>query len=196
MKGEGSDQSALSLTASARVLPDVTVASFEGETPSVGPGSWVHPSADVIGDVRIGACCWIGPGARLRGDYGTIVLGDRCAVEDNCVVHARPGETCTIGSWVTLGHGCIVHNAARIGDFAVVGMGAVVSDWAEIGEWGVVAEGAVVPQRGVVPAGRIAAGVPARLLEHPVDEEFRSAWRGFKQIYVELCERYRTGSER
>ena len=72
-------------------------------------------------------------------------------------------------------------------------MGAVVSDWAEIGEWGVVAEGAVVPQRAVVPAARIAAGVPARLLERAVDDEYRAAWLGFKQIYVDLCERYREG---
>ena len=86
-----------------------------------------------------------------------------------------------------------MHNVARLGDYAVIGMGSVVSDWAEVGEWGVVAEGAVVPQRGVVPAGRIVAGVPARLLDKPVDDEFRSAWLAFKQIYVDLCERYRAG---
>jgi len=171
----------------------MTVTSFEGKIPRLGAGAYVHPSADVLGDVSVGRDCWIGPGARLRGDYGSIVLGDCSAVEDNCVVHARPGETCTIGSWVTLGHGCVVHNVALLGDYAVIGMGAVVSDWAEVGEWGVVAEGAVVPQRAVVPAARIAAGVPARLLERPVDDEYRAAWRGFKQIYVDLCERYREG---
>ena len=169
------------------------VDSFEGRAPRIGAGTWVHPSADVFGDVRIGSRCWIGPGARLRGDYGTIVLGDCCAVEDNCVVHARPGETCTIGAWVTLGHGCVVHNVARLGDYVVVGMGAVVSDWADVGEWAVIAEGAVVAQRAVVPAARIAAGVPARLLDRSVDDEYRAAWLGFKQLYVDLCERYRAG---
>jgi len=169
----------------------VTVESFEGKTPRIGDGCWIHHSADVIGDVTLGARCWIGPGARLRGDYGTIVLGDCCAVEDNAVVHARPGETCTIGDWVTLGHGCVVHNVTMLGDYAVVGMNAVVSDWADVGEWGVVAEGAVVRQRAGVPAARIAAGVPARLLDREVAEEYRAAWRGFKQIYVDLCERYR-----
>ena len=108
------------------------------------------------------------------------------AIEDNCVVHARPDETCTVGSWVTLGHGCVVHSAQSVGDFAVIGMGAVLSDWAEIGEWAVVAEGAVVPQGAVVPA---------RLIDHAVDEEFMAAWRGFKQRYVDLCERYRSGFE-
>jgi hypothetical protein len=45
----------------------------------------------------------------------------------------------------------------------------------------------------VVPAARIAAGVPARLLDREVDDEYRAAWRGFKQIYVDLCARYREG---
>jgi len=169
----------------------MTIGIFEGRRPVVGPGSYVHPSADVIGDVRIGERCWIGPGARLRGDYGRVIIGDCSAVEDNCVVHARPDESCRIGSWVTLGHGCVVHNA-HIGDFAVIGMSAVVSDWADIGEWAVVAEGAVVAQRCVVPAARIVAGIPARLIERPVDDAYRQAWRGFKRIYVDLCGRYAT----
>jgi carbonic anhydrase/acetyltransferase-like protein (isoleucine patch superfamily) len=59
-----------------------------------------------------------------------------------------------------------------------------------VGEWGVVAEGAVVRQRALVPAARIAAGVPARLLDRAVDEQYRAAWLRFKQIYVDLCERY------
>lgn len=168
----------------------MTLAAFEGKAPRLGEGTWVHPSADVIGDVEVGERCWIGPGARLRGDYGRIVLGDCCAVEDNCVVHARPGETCTIGAWVTLGHGCVVHSVRLVADHAVIGMHAVVSDWAEVGEWAVVAEGAVVGQGAVVPPGRIAVGVPARVIEKPVDDEFRAAWRGFKQIYVDLCRRY------
>jgi phenylacetic acid degradation protein len=171
------------------------MSSFEGKMPQIGAGCWVHPSAELIGDVRLGDRSWVGPGARLRGDYGTIVLGDCCAVEDNCVIHARPGETCTIGSWVTLGHSCVVHNVKLLGDYAVIGMGAIVSDWAEVGEWSFVAEGAVVSQRSGVPAGRIAAGVPARLLDREVDEQLRSDWRAFKQIYVDLCERYRAGFE-
>ncbi len=70
----------------------MTIASFEGKVPCIGARSYVHPSADVFGDVTIGEECWIGQGARIRGDYGTIVIGDYSSVEDNCVIHARPGE--------------------------------------------------------------------------------------------------------
>jgi len=60
----------------------VTVRSFDGRIPRIGEGSYVHPSADVFGDVTIGRGCWIGPGARLRGDYGTIVVGDYSSIEE------------------------------------------------------------------------------------------------------------------
>ncbi len=168
------------------------ISTFEGRTPRIGAGSYVHPSADVIGDVSIGVQCWIGPGARLRGDYGRILIGDCTAVEDNCVVHARPGDQTTIGQWVTLGHGCIVHNAT-VGDWAIVGMGAIVSDWAVVGEWALIAEGAVVRRRQTIPPDRVAVGTPAELLDKLMTEELKSEWRGFKQTYVDLAARYAVG---
>jgi phenylacetic acid degradation protein len=167
----------------------VTIRSFNGRIPRIGEGSYVHPSADVFGDVTIGQGCWIGPGARLRGDYGTIVVGDYSSIEDNCVIHARPGENTYIGDWVTIGHGCVIHTAT-VRDYAVVGMGSIVSDWAVVGVWGVVGEGAVVKQSQEVPDGRIAVGVPARILEKPVLEEYKAQWSEFKKVYVDLARRY------
>ncbi len=171
----------------------MTVASFEKKTPAIGEGTYVHPSADVFGDVVIGSGCWIGPGARIRGDYGSIKIGDCTSVEDNCVIHARPGEVCTIGNWVTVGHGSIIHNALRIEDYVVIGMGAVVSDWTVLGTWAVIGEGAVVRQRQEIPAGQIAVGVPAKLLEKTVDESYKAEWLHFKQTYVDLARRYPAG---
>lgn len=165
---------------------------FEGKLPVVDKQAYVHPSADVLGDVSIGAGCWIGPGARLRGDYGRITIGRNTSIEDNCVIHARPGEQTTIGAWVTVGHGAIVHNAT-IHDWAILGMGSVVSDWTSVGEWAVVAEGAVVKQRQEIPGGHIAAGVPARILPKQVAPDFKEQWTGFKQLYVELAARYAAG---
>jgi carbonic anhydrase/acetyltransferase-like protein (isoleucine patch superfamily) len=131
-------------------------------------------------------------GARIRGDYGRIEIGDHTAVEDNVVIHARPGEQTTIGDWVTLGHACIVHNAT-IRAWAIIGMGAIVSDWAEVGEWSVVGEGTVVRQRQEVPDGRIAVGTPARVLDKAVAEDFKAQWKGFKELYVDLARRYPAG---
>ena len=171
----------------------MTIASFEGKVPRIGAGTYVHPSADVFGDVTIGQGCWIGPGVRIRGDYGTIVLGDHCSVEDNCVIHARPGEQTTIRSWVTVGHSAVIHNVALIEDYAIIGMGAVVSDWATIGEWAVVGEGAVVRQGQEIPSSHIAVGVPARVLEKTVSPEYKAQWTRFKETYVDLARRYPEG---
>jgi phenylacetic acid degradation protein len=171
----------------------LTIASFEGKTPHIGAGTYVHPSADVFGDVTIGQGCWIGPGARIRGDYGSIVIGDHSSVEDNCVIHARPGEQTTIGDWVTIGHGAVIHNVKRLHDYAIIGMGAVVSDWAEVGHWAVVGEGAVIRQGQVIPDEHIAVGVPARVLEKRVSDEYKAEWTRFKGIYVDLARRYPTG---
>jgi carbonic anhydrase/acetyltransferase-like protein (isoleucine patch superfamily) len=165
---------------------------FEGKTPEIGDGSYVHPSADVFGNVRIGAQCWIGPGARIRGDYGRIVIGDHTAIEDNVVVHARPDEQTTIGDWVTVGHAAIIHNAT-VRDGAVIGMGAIVSDWSDVGAWAIVGEGAVVRQRQEIPAEHIAVGVPAKTIRKTVTEEQKAEWMHWKEVYVGLARRYHDG---
>jgi carbonic anhydrase/acetyltransferase-like protein (isoleucine patch superfamily) len=165
---------------------------FEDRVPQIGEGTYVHPSAEVIGRVTIGRGCWIGPGARLRGDYGEIIVGDETSIEDNCVIHARPGERCIIGNHVTIGHGSVIHNAT-IKDFAIIGMGAVVSDWALVGEWAVVGEGAVVPNSQEIPNRRIAVGVPAKILDREVSAEYREQWTQFKKTYTDLARRYPRG---
>ena len=170
----------------------MTVYAFEDRTPSIGDATYIHPTASVIGDVSIGKGCWIGPGACIRGDYGAIVIGDCTSVEENVVIHARPGERTEIGEWVTIGHAAVIHNAT-VRDYVVIGMRSVVSDWAVIGVWAVVAEGAVVRQSQDVPDGKIAVGVPARLLEKDVSEAYKAQWTEFKKIYVDLARRYPAG---
>lgn len=158
---------------------------FEGKKPVIGKDSYIFDEAVVIGDVTIGEGCYIGAGAVLRGDYGTIIIGERTAIEDNVTVHARPGEVCTIGNNVTLGHGAIIHNA-DIRDWVVVGMGAIVSDYATVGEWAAVGEGAVVKNKSEIPEGAIAVGIPAKVIAQ-TSEEYRKQWTHFKGIYNDLA---------
>ena len=170
----------------------MTFYEFEGRKPRIGKSSFVCDSATIIGDVEIGEGCFIGPGARIRGDYGHIQIGDSTSVEDNCVVHARPDEECIIGKFVTIGHNATIHNC-RIGDFAIVGMSATVSDYAQVGEWAVVGEGAVVANRQEIPPAKIAVGVPAKVIGD-VQDEFKKQWTRFKKIYVGFAkERYPKG---
>jgi carbonic anhydrase/acetyltransferase-like protein (isoleucine patch superfamily) len=143
----------------------------------------VPETADVIGDVTIGPGCFIGVGARIRGDYGTIVIGARTSVQENVVIHAREGDRTVVGSNVQLGHGCILHNCT-VKDNAVIGLGAILTDFCVVGDWAIVGEGAVV--RGEIPDGKIAVGVPAKIIGD-VAEKHKQEWQYYKDKYAELA---------
>jgi carbonic anhydrase/acetyltransferase-like protein (isoleucine patch superfamily) len=167
---------------------------IEERKPVIGNDTYVAESAEVIGYVVVGEHCYIGHGARIRGDYGTILIGDYSIIEDNCIIHARPDDLCKIGEHVTVGHGAIVHNAT-IQDWAMIGMGAIVSDYAEVGEWGVVGEGAVVRNKQVIPEGKVAVGVPAQIIAD-VKDEYKELWTRYKGLYADLAKKNNEGLKR
>lgn len=161
---------------------------FDKKQPSVGKGTYISHTAEVIGNVDIGDNCYIGHGVIVRGDYGRIEIGDGTALEEGAIIHAPPEETCHIGKKVTVGHGAIVHGK-RISDMAVIGMGAVLSIWSEIGEWAIVAEGSVVTMRKAIPPEAVAAGNPARVVRK-VNDRDREFWHYGKQLYIDLAKKY------
>jgi carbonic anhydrase/acetyltransferase-like protein (isoleucine patch superfamily) len=162
--------------------------SFDNRKPQIGKETYVSESALLIGDIKVGNNCYIGHGAILRGDYGTIEIGDGTAVEEGVVIHAPPEQICRIGEKVTLGHGAIVHSKS-IGDFAVIGMGAVLSVRAEIGERSIIAEGSVVKREQRLPGGVVAVGNPARVARE-VSHKDNDHWNGMKQVYIDLAKKY------
>jgi carbonic anhydrase/acetyltransferase-like protein (isoleucine patch superfamily) len=161
---------------------------FNGKQPKVGKQSYISEIAHVIGDVIIGDECYIGHGAILRGDYGTIEIGNGTAIEEAVVVHAFPGDTSRIGNGVTIGHAAIVH-AKSVGDRVVIGMGAILSVGSEIGEGSIVAEGSVVTRKLVIPPNVVVAGNPAAIVRETSakDNEF---WTWGKKVYVDLARQY------
>ena len=161
---------------------------FEGKSPVIGKNAYIFENTTIIGNVHIGDNVWIGPGAVLRGDYGTINVGSYSAIEDNCVIHARPGEETVIGEHVTIGHLSVIHTG-KIGDFAVIGMNSTVSDFATIGEWAAIGEGAVVKNNSIIPEKSIAVGVPARVVG-TVSDDYMALWKKYKENYNSFCTRY------
>jgi carbonic anhydrase/acetyltransferase-like protein (isoleucine patch superfamily) len=125
----------------------------------------------VVGRVRIGRDTSIWYGSVLRGDDAEIVLGERCNVQDACVLHADPGYPAVLGERVSLGHGAIVHGA-RIDDDVLVGMRAVVLNGAHVGRGSLIAAGAVVRPGSRIPPESLVAGVPAQV-RRPVTEAER-----------------------
>ncbi|OLS29239.1 MAG: Carbonic anhydrase precursor [Candidatus Heimdallarchaeota archaeon LC_2] len=165
---------------------------FEDKYPVVGDTTYVAKSADVIGNVEIGENCYIGPGARIRGDYGRIVIGDGCSIQENVVIHARPDDQTTIGNNVTVGHAALIHNAT-IDDNAVVGMRSIVSDFAHLKEWSILGEGALAKNSFVLEEGDIAVGLPAKVIGNLSSKpKIKEELWGYKLKYQEMARRHNT----
>ena len=146
------------------------VYAIDGITPVVHPSAFVHPSAVLIGDVIVGARAYIGPGACLRGDFGRIVVEEGANIQDTCMLHGFPGKDTVVGAEVTVGHGAVLHGCVvRRG--ALIGMNCVVNDNAEVGEDAMVAALAFVRAEAKIPAGALAAGIPARVLRQLTAQE-------------------------
>lgn len=150
------------------------VYAYDGLVPVVDPTAFVHPAAVLIGDVIVGSACYVGPGAVLRGDFGSIVLEAGSNVQETCVVHSFPNRDVLVCSEGHVGHGAILHGC-RIGRNAMVGMNAVVMDEAEIGENAIVAAMAFVAAGCVIPPNTLAVGTPARVVRELSADEI--AWK-------------------
>ena len=127
---------------------------------------YIAPNATIAGDVALGENVSIWYGAVLRGDSGTITLGEGTNVQDNCVIHERT----TLGKFCTVGHGAIVHGCTA-GDDCLIGMGSIVLDGAVLGDGCLVGAGAVVTGKMNAPAGSVLLGSPAKIVKTLTPEQ-------------------------
>ena len=147
---------------------------FEGFIPVIHESAFVHPQANVTGNVFIGKECYIGPGAVLRGDWGKIVLEDGCNVQENCVVHMFPGTTVTLKEGAHIGHGAIVHGAT-VGRNSLIGMNAVLMDDCQIGDECIVGALAFVAAETKFENRSLVVGNPAKKVKDVSDQMI--AWK-------------------
>jgi phenylacetic acid degradation protein len=165
----------------------VRVWSINGVTPVVDPTAFVHPSAVLIGDVLVGAGCYIGPAACLRGDFGRIEVRAGANVQDCCVMHGFPSTDTVVEEGGHIGHGAILHGCV-VQKNALVGMNAVVNDNAVIGESAIVAAMAFVKAGMVVPPRTLVAGVPATVVRTLTEQEVSWKTEGTRS-YQDLARR-------
>jgi carbonic anhydrase/acetyltransferase-like protein (isoleucine patch superfamily) len=159
--------------------------------PQVHPDAFVHPAAVVMGDVVIAEHASVWPGASLRGDLERITIGPSSNVQDNCVIHTtQGGAPTTLGSFVSLGHGAVVHSAT-IGDDVLIGMRATVLDDCVVGAGSLVAAGAVLSPGTVVPENSLVMGVPGKVVKQ--DEALRARCHENAVHYLEYLRWHRRG---
>jgi carbonic anhydrase/acetyltransferase-like protein (isoleucine patch superfamily) len=161
---------------------------YNGKKPRVSEKAFLAPDATLIGDVTVeeGASIW--PGARLRGDFGKIVVGACSSIQDNAVIHVLPGGATIVEEHVTVAHGAVLHNCT-VKRGSVVGMNAVVMDNAVVGEQAMIAAGSVVASGTEIPARHLAAGTPAVVKK---ELSGQALWwvEASSAAYVHLAESY------
>lgn len=181
-------------------LESSPVTSWSGEIkrPQVHPTAYIHHSAVLIGDVRVGKNVIICPGVVLRADEGSpIIIGEGSNIQDRVIMHGLMGSSIEVGEGCSIAHGAVIHGPCVLGRETFVGFNAVVHN-ARLGSGCFVSHCALVTDidladSTLVPAGKMlqsqedAEGLPAagsrerefsqKVLS--VNEELR---RGYKNI--------------
>jgi carbonic anhydrase/acetyltransferase-like protein (isoleucine patch superfamily) len=170
--------------------------SFDGHTPTLAEGVFIHSSAIVIGDVHLGKDVSIWPGAVIRGDMHSIHIGEGSNVQDNAVVHVThasekynpAGFPTTIGAHVVIGHSAVVHGCT-IEDHVLIGIGAIINDGVHVESGVLIGAGCVVPPGKRLESGFVYVGNPAKA-SRPLKEAERSFLTYSPQKYVQLKNQY------
>ena len=162
---------------------------YGGIHPQIHPTAFIEESAQIIGDVHIGAESSVWFNAVVRGDVFHIRIGDRTNVQDGTVIHVSNGthatileDEVTIGHNVTL-HGCYVERGS------LVGIGSIVMDNVRVGAQSLVAAGSLLTPGTRVPPRSLVMGAPARVRRPLTDEEVASL-EVFWKNYIEYTRRY------
>jgi len=147
------------------------IRSFKGKTPLVADGSYVDESAQVIGDVEIGAESSIWMNVVIRGDVNRIRIGKRTNIQDLTMIHVmRETHPTLIGNEVTVGHSAVVHGTT-IEDRVLVGMAAVLLNGVHIESDCVIAAGTLLTEGTRIPARSLVMGRPGKVKRQLSDEE-------------------------
>lgn len=160
---------------------------YKGVYPKIASDVFLASGAKIIGDVEIGKSSSVWYNSVIRGDVNYIKIGEFTNIQDLSMLHVTNGKfPLNIGNKVTIGHSVTLHGCT-INDLCLIGMGAVILDGALIEKNAMVAAGAVIKEGFVVPSGKLAAGVPAKIIRSLTDEEIR--------YFEDSAERYRKYSE-
>lgn len=158
--------------------------SFNGFVPVIHPSSFVHPQANVTGNVVIGKNVYIAPNAVLRGDWGKIIIEDGCNVQENCTVHMFPGVITILKENAHIGHGAVIHGAT-IGKNCLIGMNAVIMDNVVLGDECVVGALSFIKANEVFECRSLIVGNPAKKIKEVNDEMVAWKTEGTK-LYQQL----------
>lgn len=158
------------------------------------PDSWIAPSAELIGKVRLEAGSSVWFGAILRGDNELIHIGENSNVQDGSVLHTDMGYPLTLGRGVTVGHKVMLHGCT-VGDHSLVGINAVILNGAKIGKYCIIGANSLIPEGKVIPDGSLVMGSPGKVVRE-LTEEQKKMLEASAAHYVHNARRYARELER
>ncbi len=131
-----------------------------GKSPQIHETAYIAPTAVIIGNVIIGERSNIWFGAVLRGDWGTIIIGDNTSIQENVSIHNTISSTVKIGNDCIIGHHAMIHGPCEIGNGCLIGIGANALHRSKMGDGAVLGAGGVLVGK-EIPPRTLAVGVPA-----------------------------------
>jgi len=162
---------------------------YRNVLPRLGERVFLAPSADLAGDIEVGADSSFWFHTAARGDVHSIRIGERTNVQDGTVLHVTHERfPLSIGSDVVIGHSCMIHGCT-LEDACLIGIGARVLDGAVVESGAQIGAGAVVPPGMRVRTGELVMGVPARVAR-PLSPAEQAGIREIAARYVTIKEHY------
>ena len=170
---------------------------YKEDFPQIDNSSWIAPSADIIGDVTIGADSSVWFGCVIRGDVHFITIGNRTSIQDMTMIHVThfkkekkigDGYPTIIGDDVTIAHKVMLHGC-KIGNACLIGMSATILDGAEIGNESIVGAGSLVTKNKKFPPRSLIMGSPAKVIRELTEEEIQNIYDN-SQNYVKYKNDY------
>ena len=152
-------------------------------TPKIEKNVFVAPGSYIIGDVKIGSRSSIWFSVVIRGDVEKIRIGSNTNIQDLTMVHCTTkGNGVQIGSNVTIGHNCVIHDC-KVEDNSLVGMSSTILDGAVIKKNSMLAAGSLLTQGKIVKSGELWAGKPAKFLRKLSINETKFIKKSAKRYY-------------
>ncbi len=178
----------------------MTISNYLDTRPALGNRVYLHPSCQVIGDVKIGDDSSVWCNTVLRGDVNRIVIGRGTNVQDLTMGHvshkteAKPeGSPLIIGDYVTVGHSVVLHGCT-IGNEFLIGIGSIILDDVVIPDRVMIGAGSLVSPGKVLESGMLYMGTPAKPVRALTEKEIAHL-RYSAEHYMRVKDGYLNGSK-
>ncbi len=145
----------------------MNIQSYLNINPQIKDNTYIHPSAQIIGNVIINQHSSVWCNAVIRADVNSITIGEFTNIQDLTMIHVshktldKPnGSPTIIEDYVTIGHSCILHGC-HIQHTCLIGMGSIVMDDVIIPPYTMLGAGSLITPNKILQSYKLYAGRPA-----------------------------------